>query len=75
MYDFPKVTVSADVQFYASLTEPGRVRLEASGAVKRDIISDFYMSLSVFDSYDSRNPSTGQPRNDWGPVLSIGWTF
>jgi hypothetical protein len=75
MYDFPKVTISASVQFYASLTELGRVRLEAEGAAKREIISDFYLSLSVFDSFDSRDPSTGQARNDWGPVLSIGWTF
>ncbi len=75
MYDFPKLTVSASVQVYPSLTDGGRVRLEAAGSVKREIISDFYLSLSVYDSFDSRDPSTGQSRNDWGPTLSIGWTF
>jgi Protein of unknown function, DUF481 len=75
MYDFPKVTLSASVQVFPSLTEGGRVRLEASGSAKREIVSDFYLSLSVYDSFDSRDPSTGQAKNDWGPTLSIGWQF
>jgi hypothetical protein len=75
MYDFPKLTISAAVQVYPSLSDAGRVRLEATGSIKREIISDFYLSLSVFDSFDSQDPTTGTARNDWGPVLSIGWTF
>ncbi|MGE5276591.1 MAG: DUF481 domain-containing protein [Acidobacteriota bacterium] len=75
MYDFPKLTVSASVQTYPSLTEGGRVRLEASASVKREIVSDFYLALSVFDSFDSRDPSTGLSKNDWGPTLSLGWKF
>ena len=75
MYDFPKLTISASTQIYPSLTTGGRVRLEANGSIKREIISDFYLSLSVFDSFDSKDPTTGQSKNDWGPTLSIGWTF
>jgi hypothetical protein len=75
MYDFPKVTINASVQVYPSLTESGRVRLEASASAKREIISDFYLSLSVFDSFDSKDPTTGLSKNDWGPTLSIGWQF
>jgi hypothetical protein len=75
MYDFPKVTIGASLQVYPSLTEAGRVRLEASASAKREIVSDFYLSLSVFDSFDSRDPTTGQSRNDWGPTVSIGWQF
>jgi hypothetical protein len=75
MYDFPKVTLGAALSVYPSLTESGRVRLEASASAKREIVSDFYISLSVFDSYDSKDPSTGRSKNDWGPTLSVGWTF
>ncbi len=75
MYDFPKLTISASVEVFPSLTEGGRVRLEATGAIKREIVSDFYLSLSIYDSFDSRNPSTGQSKNDWGPTLSVGWQF
>ena len=75
MYDFPKLTISAATRVYPSLTTGGRVRLEANASVKREIISDFYLSLSIYDSFDSKDPTTGQSKNDWGPTLSIGWTF
>ena len=75
MYDFPKVTLTASAQVFPSITEGGRVRLEAAGSAKREIVSDFYLSISIFDSFDSRDPSTGQAKNDWGPTVSIGWQF
>ncbi len=74
-YDFPKVTVGGSLQVFPSLTDLGRVRLEFQAQAKREIVRDFYVSLSLFDSFDSRDPTTLQPRNDWGPVLAIGWTF
>jgi len=75
MYDFPKLTIGADLAVFPSLTVSGRVRLQATASVKREIISDFYMSIAIFDSFDSRDPTTLEPRNDWGPTLSIGWQF
>ena len=75
MYDFPKVTLNAALAVYPSLTISGRVRVEAAVSIKREIVSDFYLSLSVFDSYDSRDPTTLTAKNDWGPTVSIGWQF
>ena len=75
MYDFPKVTISASLEVFPSLSEGGRVRLEATASAKREIVSDFYLSLSVYDSFDSKDPSTGLAKNDWGPTLSVGWQF
>ena len=60
---------------YPSLTISGRVRVEAAASVKREIVSDFYLSLSIFDSFDSRDPTTLTAKNDWGPTVSIGWKF
>jgi Protein of unknown function, DUF481 len=74
-YDFPKITVNSTLQVLPYLTDSGRVRIEFNVQAKREIVRDFYLSLSIFDSYDSRDPSTQQAKNDWGPVLSIGWTF
>lgn len=74
-YDFPKITVNSTLQVLPYLTDSGRVRIEFNVQAKREIVRDFYLSLSVFDSYDSRDPSTQRSKNDWGPVLSIGWTF
>jgi hypothetical protein len=75
MYDFPKVTISAALSVYPSLTTGGRVRLQASASAKREIVSDFYLSFSAYDSFDSKDPSTGLSKNDWGPTLSVGWQF
>ena len=75
MYDFPKLTLNAALAVYPSLTISGRVRVEALVSLKREIVSDFYLSLSVFDSYDSRDPTTLTAKNDWGPTVSIGWKF
>ena len=75
MYDFPKLTINAALAVYPSLTISGRVRLEAAVSLKREIVSDFYLSLSLFDSYDSRDPTTLTAKNDWGPTVSIGWQF
>jgi Protein of unknown function, DUF481 len=75
MYDFPKLSLSARVAVFPSITTSGRVRIEATGSAKREIIRDFYVSLSIFDSYDSEDPTTGESRNDWGPSFTIGWQF
>jgi hypothetical protein len=69
------VTISGQLSVIPYLTDAGRVRLEFQALAKREIIRDFYLSLSLFDSFDSRDPSTQQSKNDWGPVLSVGWTF
>jgi len=74
-YDFPKITVNSTLQVLPYLTDSGRVRVEFNVQAKREIVRDFYLSLSVFESFDSRDPSTQQAKNDWGPVLSLGWTF
>jgi hypothetical protein len=75
MYDFPKVTLAAAAAVIPSITQGGRVRVQADASARREIVSDFYMSLSVFYSSDSRDPTTGASRHDWGPTLSVGWQF
>jgi hypothetical protein len=74
-YDFPKLTFNVQLQVIPYLTDSGRIRLEFTTYVKREIVKDFYLSLSIFDSFDSRDPATQQRKNDWGPVLAIGYSF
>ena len=75
MYDFPKLSFGIDVTVFPSLTDAGRVRIQADERLRRDIVTDFYVSISVFDSYDNRPPSPGAAKNDWGPVVSAGYKF
>ena len=75
MYDFPKLSLDTSLMIFPSLTEGGRLRLQFNTSVRREIISDFYVSVSVFDTFDSQPPTEGAAKNDWGPVLSIGYNF
>ena len=74
MYDFPKFAFGVEVTVFPSLTDSGRVRLQADGRVRRDIISDFHVSVSIFDTF-GRPPTAGAAKNDWGPVVSVGYKF
>src|SRR5262245_35201878 len=74
-YDFPKVDVYADLAGFAGLSDWGRTRLEVDVRVKRELLKDFTVSLRVYESYDSRPPTEGADKNDYGASFGLGWTF
>lgn len=73
-YDTPKTTLSTAFTVYPSLTESGRVRTELEFALRRELITDFFVELSLYDSYDSDPPEDGS-KNDYGIVTGLGYTF
>jgi hypothetical protein len=60
IYDSPKVNVDTGVTFFPSLSDWGRVRLEANATLKREMMKDLFV---------------GSRSNDWNAYLSIGWSF
>jgi hypothetical protein len=74
-YDRPKTNLDINFQYYPSLSNIGRQRLQLDSAVKREFWKDFFVALNLFDTFDSRPPSAGADRNDVGVVVSIGWTY
>ena len=74
-FNDPETDVSATLLILPNLTDTGRVRLELDTRVRREILSDFYWSISFFDSFDSDPPSAGVERNDYGFISSFGWSF
>jgi hypothetical protein len=74
-YDFPEITLTAKLSVSPSLSQSGRVRIQADVGVRREIVADFFLSISLFDSFDSEPPTEGAHRNNWGSVLSIGYKF
>jgi hypothetical protein len=75
-YDYPKMWFDAYLRLIPGITDAPRYRVDATAKFKREIVvKDFYLSLSIFFNYDSRPPSGAAATSDWGPVLSIGWTF
>lgn len=74
-YDRPKTNLDATLLYYPSLSNPGRHRLQLDAGVKRELLKDFFVALSLYDTYDSRPPNPTADRNDVGVVASIGWTY
>ena len=74
-YDRPRTNIDFSFEYYPSLSDFGRQRIQLDAALKREIWKDFFVSLSVFDSFDSRPPNPESNTNDVGVVLSFGWTY
>jgi len=74
-YDTPKTTIDTTLTTFTSLNDPGRTRLNLNASLKREIVKDFFLSLSVYETFDSRPPTAEAARNDVGVVTSVGWTF
>lgn len=74
-YDYPKTDITSDITFYPSLSNSGRVRAEIDISASREIVSDFTVVLSFYDSWDNDPPDETAAKNDYGLVASVGWTF
>jgi hypothetical protein len=74
-YDRPKTNLDLSTQYYPSLSDPGRHRLQLDAAVKRELWKDFFVSLSMYNTFDSRPPNPAADTNDIGVVMSIGYSY
>ncbi len=76
LYNYPKTDISVDLSILPGITDWPRVRVNFNGSLKREIITDFTVNFSIFDSYDSDPPGGELAANhDFGIILSVGWTF
>ena len=74
-YDRPKTNLDVSLQYYPSLSDPGRNRLQLDAGVNREFWKDLFLSLNFYDSFDSRPPNPAFDSNDVGIVFSIGWSY
>jgi hypothetical protein len=74
-YDRPKTTLDVSLQYYPSLSDFGRHRVQFDAGVKRELWKDFFVSLNGYNSYDNRPPNPTADTNDVGVVMSIGWSY
>ena len=74
-YDRPKTNLDVSTQYFPSLSNPGRHRLQLDASIKREIWKDLFVSLNLYNTYDSRPPSPAADTNDVGIVASIGWSY
>jgi hypothetical protein len=74
-YNSPKLDLSTSLMIYPGITDWGRVRIDFDTRVSYELIKDFFLTLSLFERYDSRPPSETAAKSDFGTTLSISWSF
>ena len=74
-FDEPETDIRVNLIVYPSLSESGRVRAEFDARLRREIVKDFFFTISVYDSFDSEPPVEGSETNDYGLNSSVGWSF
>ena len=63
------------MQYYPSLSDTGRQRVQLDAGAKRELWKDFFVALNLYNTYDNRPPNPAANTNDVGIVLSIGWSY
>lgn len=71
----PKTGFDLNGRLLPSLSDLGRARFEISTSVRRELFRDFTVTLSFYDTFDSRPPTEEALKNDYGVVTSVGWVF
>jgi hypothetical protein len=74
-YDRPKTNVDVNLQYYPSLSNVGRHRLQADLGLKRELWKDFFAAFTFYNTFDSRPPNPAADQNDVGFVFSLGWSY
>jgi hypothetical protein len=73
-YDTPKTTLNTSFTVFPRLTGDGGVRSNLEFSLRRELIEDLFLELSLYDTYDSDPPEDGTS-NDYGIVTGLGYTF
>ncbi len=74
-YDRPKTNIDISLQYYPSLSETGRQRVQLDAGIKRELWKDLFVALNLYNTYDNRPPNPAANTNDVGIVASIGWSY
>ena len=71
----PKVDITNRFLYFPNLTTWGRQRMEFDAKVRIEVLKDFYVSLTFYDSYDNQPPSERATGNDYGFTTGLSWSF
>jgi hypothetical protein len=74
-YDTPKTSIDVTFLLFPSLSVGGRYRTDVSLSLSREIVKDFTIGMTAYDSYDSKPPAGSSSTHDFGISLNVGWTF
>lgn len=74
-FDHPKLDITGHFFTFPNLTTWGRLRVQAQGKVRFEIVKDLYFSVNLYESFDTDPPIEDVAKNDFSISTSLGWTF
>jgi Protein of unknown function, DUF481 len=74
-YDYPQTNLDVGFQYFPSLSDFGRQRIQFDTSVRRELWKDVILSVNVFDTFDSDPPTVSADKNDVGVVFSFGFSY
>ena len=74
-HDTPKTTVNVSFSVFPSLNVAKRFRTDLDITIKRELLKDFTVGFTYYDTYDNKPTGAGSPAHDFGGTVTVGWTF
>jgi len=71
----PETEFSISFAVLPSISNSGRVRAELESRLRRELISDFFLALSLWATHDSEPPVEDLEQTDYGFTTSLGYSF
>jgi hypothetical protein len=71
----PKFDIVNQFFYLPNFSTGGRRRLEFNSKVRIEVLRDFFVALTFYDSYDSKPPSETAAKNDYGFTTGLSWSF
>jgi hypothetical protein len=71
---FRTLQFNGQIAAYPGLTIPGKVQFSIQSSLRREIVRNLYVKVSIYANYDSDPPSR-EAESASGPSTSRGWKF
>ncbi len=71
----PNISLGTTQTLYVSLSQKGRTRYDGDININWELITDFSLNLNYYNNYDSKSPTTGGARSDYGFVAGLSYKF
>jgi hypothetical protein len=71
----PKFDITNQFVYLPNFTTWGRRRIQYNSKLRIEVLKDFFVTLTFYDSYDSRPPSETAAKNDYGFTTGLSWSF
>ncbi len=69
------ISLSTTQSLFFGINQNGRTRLEGETRLAWEIISDFNVNITFYNSYDSRPSVAANGTSDYSMVFGVGYTF